>query len=274
MYKNIIVLMLFFYSYSFGDKYVDIYRLHGILAVEKEINKTLQDSNYWKKALSTNDLRFGYLSDIDYILLSQKSNYKLDVFKRNQSSYENIFNSKVLIGEGNGDKQVEGDLKTPVGIYELTRRNTNVDPFYGPLALVTSYPNLYDLILGKNGHGIWIHGVPEGQHREKYTQGCIAMENDALLLLDSIIDHTKSVLLISENEFIPTNLEEVASILASLYSWQNSWKENDINTYMSFYNKNFLRLKKGGVREDYSISRGTKKLYSIETRENKLFFQI
>ena len=36
----------------------------------------------------------------------------------------------------------------------------------GQLAFVLSYPNTYDKVQGKNGHGIWIHGSPlDGRQR-------------------------------------------------------------------------------------------------------------
>lgn len=272
MFKKILPFLFVLQTTIFGNMLVDLYRTDGIQAVENEINKTLQDVNYWKTSLSNIDLSYGYLSDIDYVLISQKSNTNLKVFKRTSQNYQEVFNSKVLVGEAKGDKKVEGDLKTPVGVYELTRRNTQVDSFYGPLALVTSYPNLYDLSQSKNGHGIWMHGVPQENNREKFTQGCIAMENDALLLLDSIIDHTKSILLISENEFEKTNAQEIASIFASIYAWKHSWKVNDLETYMSFYDKDFLRLKKGGIREDYDFFHRYKRIIFNRNERKQIAF--
>ncbi|CAI6147276.1 MAG: hypothetical protein SPLUMA1_SPLUMAMAG1_01934 [uncultured Sulfurimonas sp.] len=58
------------------------------------------------------------------------------------------------------DKIREGDLRTPIGVYKLVKKLSKVDSFYGPLAFATSYPNSYDKYLGKNGSGIWIHGLP------------------------------------------------------------------------------------------------------------------
>ena len=46
-----------------------------------------------------------------------------------------------------GKKEFEGDKKTPEGSYDLVQKRTGLDQFYGPLALVTSYPNNFDQIL-------------------------------------------------------------------------------------------------------------------------------
>ncbi|MEJ5167588.1 MAG: L,D-transpeptidase family protein [Arcobacteraceae bacterium] len=276
MLNKVIFILMFCVATVVANPFVDLYRIKGISAVEDEINKTLQDVNYWKKALIDEDLRFGYMSNFDYVLVSHKSDFNLEVFKKNGlKKYEKIFNSKILVGQASGDKQVEGDLKTPVGVYELVRKNTNVDAFYGPLALVTSYPNLFDMSLGKNGHGIWIHGVPETAQRDNFTQGCIAMENESLLKLDGLIDFQKSVLLINENEFTQTNVDDIASIFASIYTWQNSWKLNDLNTYLSFYDTNFLRIKQGGVKEDYnSFKRYKSAIFSRNERKQIVFSNI
>lgn len=245
------MVLFFICSSMFANSIVDLYRTKGINAVEIELIKILQDVDYWKSVLSNEDLRFGYLSSFDYILLSNKSTQALDVYKRsNVNRFEKIFNTSIIVGEISGDKHFEGDLKTPVGAYEIVRKKELVDPFYGPLALVTSYPNLYDISKGKNGHGIWIHGVPTSSQREMYTQGCIAMENDSLLKLDDMIDYKSSMLLINEDNYIESNLDDIATILASIYAWQHSWKVNDLVKYMSFYDDSFLRLKGRGVKED------------------------
>ncbi len=80
-------------------------------------------------------------------------------------------------GEKEGDKQVEGDLKTPEGVY-FVRGKIQVPldfEMYGNHAYVLNYPNPIDKLRGKTGGGIWIHskGNPiEGQ----VTQGCVAID--------------------------------------------------------------------------------------------------
>ena len=80
-----------------------------------------------------------------------------------------------------GHKQVEGDGKTPEGIYLIDRRNPNSE-FH--LSLGISYPNEEDIAraeaLGKKpGGDIFIHGEPIA-YRPKgpdWTAGCIAVKN-------------------------------------------------------------------------------------------------
>ncbi|MCE0506340.1 L,D-transpeptidase family protein [Roseivivax sp. GX 12232] len=82
-----------------------------------------------------------------------------------------------------GDKQIEGDGKTPEGLYFIDRRNPN-SRFH--LSIGISYPNEADIAeaiaLGKSpGGDIFIHGgPPKGARfspRSDWTWGCIAVKD-------------------------------------------------------------------------------------------------
>ncbi|HHD75277.1 MAG TPA: hypothetical protein ENK95_00470 [Campylobacterales bacterium] len=89
-----------------------------------------------------------------------------------------------------GDKEFEGDMKTPEGVYRIDYRQYSED-YYKSLHI--SYPNKSDKEhakkLGKNPGGmIMIHGTPPSWSLSPYgdwmnilidwTEGCIAMSND------------------------------------------------------------------------------------------------
>ncbi len=81
-----------------------------------------------------------------------------------------------------GDKQVEGDGKTPEGSYVIDRRNP--DSSYH-LSLGISYPNEQDILearkMGKDpGGDIFIHGGPtlyRDRKKVDWTWGCISVSN-------------------------------------------------------------------------------------------------
>ena len=79
-----------------------------------------------------------------------------------------------------GDKYVEGDGKTPEGLYYIDRRNPN-SMFH--LSLGISYPNARDraeaAALGEPpGGDIFIHGTPSMfRSQDDWTWGCIAVTN-------------------------------------------------------------------------------------------------
>jgi murein L,D-transpeptidase YafK len=88
-----------------------------------------------------------------------------------------------------GHKRVEGDGKTPEGLYRIDRRNPN-SSFH--LSLGISYPNAADRAyahaLGKRPGGeIFIHGEPNSENERKraarvsdWTAGCIAVRNEEI----------------------------------------------------------------------------------------------
>jgi len=248
---------------------VDLYRTKGLVAVEKEIEEQLTKKSYWDYYLQNKDVSRGYYESIEYLMICQK-NVK-DIKLYDTKSQSELFNSDVFVGEIDGDKQVEGDLKTPVGVYKLKRRITNVDPFYGPLALTTNYPNLYDKSLGKTGHGIWIHGLPLNQERDDYTQGCIALDNTKIKNLDATIDIKNSILVISEDKLIETTKEDMSAILSNIFQWRESWKNSDIESYLSFYSSEF---KKANGQSLLQFADYKKRVFKKNERKTILFSNI
>lgn len=120
----------------------------------------------------------------------------VQVQKANRKMYL-LHNSKVIkaydIGLGGvpvGDKEFEGDLKTPEGVYYITHRNPN-SRYH--LSLGISYPNdedrAYAALAGKApGGDIMIHGGPPRKANGKprkvssadWTAGCISVTDDEI----------------------------------------------------------------------------------------------
>lgn len=220
---------------------MDIYRSEGIKAVEQKLEKDLRDFNFWKKYLENKNIEYGYYEFNKYVIVAQKEQKELSLFENSEDGYKLITKEKIIIGENSGDKFVEGDKKTPEGSYDLVQKRTGLDQFYGPFALVTSYPNTFDQSLNKKGHGIWIHGMPLNGDRENFTQGCLAVDNERLKHLDSNINLEKTILITSKDELKKATKEDVALVLSSIYKWKDAWKYSKINEYLSFYSKDFKR---------------------------------
>jgi murein L,D-transpeptidase YafK len=102
-----------------------------------------------------------------------------------------IANYRVSLGlNPSGQKQREGDFRTPEGSYRLTRRNARSDFF---LSVQVSYPEAADLTLARRngwspGGSIMVHGLPNlpKYARDRYlntdwTDGCIALSNEDML---------------------------------------------------------------------------------------------
>ncbi len=242
-----LLLIFFSTSFLFADL-VNIYRTQGISVVQEQLEKKLQEASYWKSFLKDKDIDYGYYESTKFLLLVDKDTKELKVYKKVDNRFSKILKDDVIVGEKDGDKEIEGDLKTPEGVYKLTEKLTKVDPFYGPLALVTSYPNNFDKALNKKGHGIWIHGMPLNKKREEFTKGCIALDNPNLKDLERKIDLKETLLLISKNKIKKSTKDDISLILSSIYQWKDAWKKSDIDAYLSFYSKEFKRY--DGVKID------------------------
>lgn len=79
-----------------------------------------------------------------------------------------------------GHKQVEGDGRTPEGVYLIDKRNPRSE-FH--LSVGISYPNRQDQLRAMQagvspGGDIFIHGTPRRyRNKDDWTAGCIAVTN-------------------------------------------------------------------------------------------------
>lgn len=236
-----IVILLFVAINIYATDLVDLYRAKGLNAVEQKLEDSLKDKKYWSGYLKDKNIDFGYYEDKKYVIVTQKELGELSLYEKENNDFKLLSRNSVIVGENEGDKFLEGDKKTPEGAYELVDKKTQLDPFYGPFALVTSYPNVFDKTLDKKGHGIWIHGMPLNEDREKFTKGCIALDNPQLEDLASKIDISKAILLTSKAEVEKASKEDIALILSSIFKWRDSWKKSDIEEYLKFYSPNFKK---------------------------------
>lgn len=230
----------------FAIDLVTLYRYEGISSVEKELENKLKDIAYWQDYLKDKNVDYGYYEFKKYILVAQKKQLEIAMYEKVENNYNLILKNNVIVGENSGDKYLEGDKRTPEGVYQLVEKKVGLDSFYGPFALVTSYPNVFDQSLDKNGSGIWIHGMPYNADREKFTKGCIALDNTELENLEKKIDLSKTVLLTAENTLKKATKDEMALILSSIYKWKDAWKNSNINEYLSYYSNDFKRADKTG----------------------------
>lgn len=259
------IFILLFITTILNADLVTLYRTQGIDAVKDQLEEVLKNRSYWKDFLRNKDTQFGYYESKQYVIITEKETRKLRLYKKEDNRFLKVLDNSVIVGENEGDKQVEGDKKTPEGAYDLTSKITKLDQFYGPLALVTSYPNNFDKSQKKNGHGIWIHGMPLESDREEYTKGCIALDNPELMELDRNINFDKSVLLISDDTVQEVTKDELSLIFSFIYNWRDAWKRSDLNEYLSYYSNDFKKSNGANIK---SFKKHKKRIFS--KKEDKL----
>ncbi len=266
LFKFIIFLLLAFNMYA--PDLAPSYRYAGISSVEKEIEKKLKDVTYCQEYLKDKNVDYGYYEFKKYILVTQKNQLEIAVYEKVDNDYKLLSKNNVIVGENKGDKYTEGDKKTPEGAYELIQKKVGLDSFYGPFALVTSYPNIFDQSLDKKGSGIWIHGMPLYSERENFTKGCIALANNELENLEKNIDLNKSILLTFGNDSKKATKDEMALVLSSIFKWKDAWKYSDIEEYLSFYSNDFKRANK----TDFSFFKEQKKSIFAKKEDKTIKF--
>lgn len=275
-YFNFLVKIILLSSISlqlFANDILTNYRKNGIQSIQKQMDFELMQTEYWDKQLKNLDTRFGYVESYLNILKCDKSQSTLSLYvKDTNNSYELKKKYSAYTGKIKGDKIKEGDLRTPVGVYNIIKKISKVDSFYGPMAFVTSYPNIYDKYRGKNGHGIWIHGLPTEQERDEFTKGCIAINNQSIECLDKNIDIKKTLLIISEDgRDKKVSKAMLSNILSQLYKWRFAWLYNDIDMYLSFYSSNFIRY--DGINID-NFKKYKKRIFEKNEKKTIIFNDI
>ncbi|EGQ5937428.1 murein L,D-transpeptidase [Campylobacter jejuni] len=218
---------------------VRIYLNQGLDAVGVAIEKELTQKDFWLSEIGDKNISLGYYDDNVAIVLANKTDKILRVYSYEDGKIRKDFEQKEIITGLMGDKKIEGDLKTPVGFYELGRKFNPGDPYYGPFAFATTYPNLLDKVQGKTGGGIWIHGYPlDGSRLDEFkTRGCIALFNNNLEKFAQVVQDKKVFVMTEEKEKIRAKKDQIASLLADLFTWKLAWTNSDTNTYLSFYDE-------------------------------------
>ncbi|HDZ4980498.1 TPA: murein L,D-transpeptidase [Campylobacter jejuni] len=239
MLKRLALLITFSSLMLHASDLVKIYLNQGLDAVGVAIEKELTQKDFWLSEIGNKNISLGYYDDNVAIVLTNKTDKILRVYSYEDGKIRKDFEQKDIITGLMGDKKIEGDLKTPVGFYELGRKFNPGDPYYGPFAFATTYPNLLDKVQGKTGGGIWIHGYPlDGSRLDEFkTRGCIALFNNNLEKFAQVVQDKKVFVMTEEKEKIRAKKDQIASLLADLFTWKLAWTNSDTNTYLSFYDE-------------------------------------
>ncbi len=123
-----------------------------------------------------------------YLILVDKKKRRMWLYEKLPKRYFLVESFPVSVGRLMGNKQAEGDLRTPEGSYKVVKIKTDSElpSQYGPFAFVLNYPNAHDRKLGKTGSGIWIHGSGANKLTPD-TKGCVELSNRNLLRLRNYI---------------------------------------------------------------------------------------
>ena len=168
------------------------------------------------------------------------------VFENTGKTPRYVADYYVTIGKNGLEKSREGDKKTPVGVYHVVSRlpKDKLTDFYGSGAYPISYPNEWDQMRGRDGHGIWLHGTPRDTYSRppRASDGCIVLTNQDLEALAARlqIGSTPIVIADSIDWAKPAEVETLrAELAAAVESWRRDWESRDTEAYLRHYAKKF-----------------------------------
>ncbi len=152
----------------------------------------------------------------------------------------------ISVGKSGTEKNTEGDLRTPLGVYFIT---SNLDPkslkdFYGSGALPVNYPNQLDVKRGKTGGGIWLHGTPPQNFSRPplSTDGCVVLANpDLLHIIKTVEIRTTPVVIAQKIKWVAPQAVKMDSLLFedALNGWRAAKSSGDIGRLLSWYTTDF-----------------------------------
>lgn len=174
------------------------------------------------------------------------SRSRLYLFENRSSGLAMVADYYVSVGKAGIEKAVEGDLRTPLGVYFITSNldRKSLKDFYGSGALPINYPNILDTRRGKTGGGIWLHGTPPSQFSRPplATDGCVVLANPDLDRVIQTVTVGQTPVVISErlNWVTPASARtEGKSFETALSAWQAAKSSGSLDRLLSFYSPDF-----------------------------------
>lgn len=128
---------------------------------------------------------------------------RLYLLRNGPGGLEMIKDFFVSVGANGVGKEIEGDKKTPLGVYWINEGVSApiLDQRLGMIALRINYPNALDRAVGRTGFGLYLHGVPPDvyAHPLRATEGCVSLSNEDAIEIFRRIEVGNTPVLISRD---------------------------------------------------------------------------
>jgi murein L,D-transpeptidase YafK len=179
-------------------------------------------------------------------VLVDASRSRLYVFSNDNGKPKYLTDYYISIGLNGVDKEREGDQRTPVGVYHVTASlpKKTLSDFYGDAAFPINYPNDWDKLEGRDGSGIWLHGVPSDTYSRppRASNGCVVLTNQDLVNLSKFVQIGNTPVVITDRVEWMQNSEwedERDDFRKSFNRWKKDWEGLDVEKYLAHYSPNF-----------------------------------
>jgi murein L,D-transpeptidase YafK len=186
----------------------------------------------------TAEQRYAMVIDIDHATLY--------VFENRAGVPVYVADYYISHGKNGADKVKEGDKRTPLGVYQITKAlpGQKLPDFYGPGAYPLSYPNEWDKRENRDGYGIWLHGTPSDTYSRppRASDGCVVLANPDFKALEQYVDVGSTPVIIAPHiEWTDASGRDVlrSELLNQVESWRSDWQSRDVERYLSHYGTAF-----------------------------------
>ena len=196
------------------------------------------------------DLIPEYLLQFDnkqpYAVVVDTSRSRLYLYRNDHGEPRYVNDFYITVGKKGAEKTREGDQRTPLGVYFVVDDlpKAKITEFYGTGAFPLSYPNEWDKRLGKNGSGIWLHGVPSDTFSRppRASNGCVVLSNEDINDLRQYLSVGHTPVIISNDiAWIDRKAwrNQRATLDEEVERWRRDWESLNTERYLSHYSHNF-----------------------------------
>lgn len=178
------------------------------------------------------------------VLLVDKLTHKIFLADYIQDQLQIKKEFHVTVGKVVGDKEYEGDLKTPEGIYFFTARlrPPAIKKKFGAMALMMNYPNPIDTLRGHTGTNIMLHATddPSRLQRDYDSEGCVVVDNHEIEEISPFVQLALTPIIIyPELKKDYLNAQSKPEVRQAFEKWLTAWKSKDIDNYIGAYDEKF-----------------------------------
>jgi murein L,D-transpeptidase YafK len=178
------------------------------------------------------------------ILVDKKTN-NLHFCEYVDGAYKIVKTYHATLGQVTGDKEAEGDLKTPEGIYTFKGRSLPpaLKPKFGVMAFNMNFPNTYDKMAGRTGSHIMLHATNEPERLKKNydSEGCVVLNNEEIREIDPRIRLGLTPILIFPeltDEYLKPGQDP--ALRSFFESWVKDWEGKNLESYIGHYHTDFI----------------------------------
>lgn len=177
-----------------------------------------------------------------WVIVVETDSSRLHLFEQTATGLRRADHFYVTVGKQGVGKRVEGDQRTPLGLYFIQRHvpPVELDERLGAGALPLNYPNVLDRQLGRTGSAILLHGVPAHSYARapQDSDGCVVMANDDLRRLSALLPERNTPVLITRR--IQWRAPDTAPALPQGFAgpwqrWQALRQQGDEPALADFY---------------------------------------